>query len=413
MRQPISRFGSNIGLLDARGTAQILYSLSARYSAVEFADFCTVAEELVIRDAIVAVGQVEKFPKHLRVVLRPLFDAGIFINPEEAFQVPDLPSDPRQLRASALAIERGLTTATVDDATFEARRLLGGEAHYGIVATPLLRQLQHFGLVRRPAIENTVWDLASQYRKLSMDALALRSRFQSCAGLPQISLPPVALRAIQRSKTFEGILAEVFELRREFAPLRNHLRSIEERLSEGRLAPTQSLELENTWRLKWQRIADSMGPATNSMAMARTSLPMLQDGLKIVKGIVSKNPMDIVTTTVGWINPGFEALGRLQLRPVHRSVSNYLNTTDRELVGAVARIFETDFLRLDRDMRSLAYQQGSPWRLALNDSASPDGTNHTSDGPRRVLPSSFDSAARASVQPTPVKASIVQRRRST
>ena len=216
----------------------------------------------------------------------------MFIRPGEAFHTPDLPSDPRQLRASALAIERGLTTATVEDATFEARRLLGGEAHYGVVATPLLRQLQHFGLVRRPAVENTVWDLAAQYHKLSMDALALRSHFQSCAGLPQISLPPVALRAIQRSKTFEGIIPEVLQLRREFAPLRNHLRDIEDRLREGRLTPSQAVELESAWRLKWQRVADNMGPSTNRMALARTSLPLLKDGLKIVKSIVSQDAMD-------------------------------------------------------------------------------------------------------------------------
>jgi hypothetical protein len=325
----------------------------------------------------------------------------LFIRPDEAFHVPDLPSDPRQLRASALAIERGLTTATVEDATFEARRLLGGEAHYGVVATPLLRQLQHFGLVRRPAIENTVWDLAAQYHKLSMDALSVRSHFQSCAGLPQISLPPVALRAIDRSKTFEGIIPEVLELRREFAPLRNHFRNIEDRLREGRFTPSQALALEDDWRLKWQRVADSLGPTTNQMALARTSLPLLKDGLKIVKSIVSKDAMDIVATTIGWINPGIEALGSLQLRPVHRSVSNYLNTTDQGLVRAVARIFETDFVRLDTDMRLLAQQPGSPWRLALDNSALPRA-NEPGASPRKVL---SHASGRVSAQPTVAKLS--------
>ena len=413
MHQPTHRFGANTGLLDARGTAQILHSLSARYSAVEFADFCTVVEEIIIRDGIVVVGKLDRLHKHLRLALEPLFDAGVFIRPGEAFHTPDLPSDPRQLRASALAIERGLTTATVEDATFEARRLLGGEAHYGVVATPLLRQLQHFGLVRRPAVENTVWDLAAQYHKLSMDALALRSHFQSCAGLPQISLPPVALRAIQRSKTFEGIIPEVLQLRREFAPLRNHLRDIEDRLREGRLTPSQAVELESAWRLKWQRVADNMGPSTNRMALARTSLPLLKDGLKIVKSIVSQDAMDLVATTVGWIGPGFEALGALQLRPIHRSVSNYLNTTDQELVRAVARIFETDFVRLDADMRSLANQQGSPWRLALDNSVPLLRANETAAGPKSVLPAAYRPSTRVPAQPTAVRPSFPHRRRDT
>lgn len=194
----ISRqLSSNTGLLDARGTAQILTSLSARFTAVEFADFCTVAEEVTLRDQIVLVGKLDRLPREQRAALRPLFDAGVFVSFGEAFSIPELPMEGRQLRATEHAIEYGLTTASADDATFEARRILGGEAHFKIPATPLLRHLQHFGLVKRPLVENTVWDLAAQYKQLADRAQALRSRMQMLSGLPQISVPPIALRAIQ------------------------------------------------------------------------------------------------------------------------------------------------------------------------------------------------------------------------
>lgn len=365
------QLSSNTGLLDARGTAQVLYSLSARFSAVEFADFCTIAEEIVLRDQIILVGKLDKLPKHLRLVLQPLIDAGVFVSLREAFSIPDLPTDPRQLRATAFAIERGLTTATVDDATYEARRLLGGEAHFGVVATPLLRQLQHFGLVRRPCVENTVWDLAAQYHKLSDAAYALRRHLQSIADLPQISIPPIALLAIQRSKTtFERVVHEVLELRDEFSRLRVHLREIEERLREGKLSPSQALELEAAWRQRWEGLAEKLG-ASGRMAIARTSVPLLRDGIKIVKGVVTQDVADVVAATVAWIGPGVEALGSMQIRPVRRSVSNYLTTSDQDLVRAVARIFDTDFVRLDGDMRALAYQAGSPWRLAIDQATLP------------------------------------------
>ena len=230
----------NTGLFDARGTAQVLCSLSARFSAVEFADFCSIAEEIVLRDQILLVGKFDKLPKPMRLALQPLLDAGVFVSPREAFAVPELPTDPRQLRASALAVERGLTTATVADATYEASRLLGAEAHFGVAATPLLRQLQHFGLVQRPVVENTMWDLAAQYKRMTDVATEHRRRLQAYAALPQISVPPIALQAIQNSKTFEQVLTAVLELRDEFASLRNQLREIEERLREGRLTPAQA-----------------------------------------------------------------------------------------------------------------------------------------------------------------------------
>ncbi len=187
---------SNLGLLDARGTAQILNSLSARFSAVEFADFCTVAEELVLRDQIIVVGKLGKLPRHLRLTLQPLLDAGVLVSPGEAFCVPELPSDPRQLRATARAIERGLTTATIEDATYEARRLLGGEAHFGVVATPLLRQLQHFGLVRRPCVENTQRLNLSPWRV--KDPTLQRSRFPGHGS----TTSRLRLRSAALTKTF-------------------------------------------------------------------------------------------------------------------------------------------------------------------------------------------------------------------
>ncbi len=386
------RFNSNTGLLDARGTAQILHSLSARFSAVEFADFCTICEEIVLRDQILIVGKLEKLPRHLKQALRPLFDEKVFFSVPEAFHIPELPSDSRQLKATELAIDRGLTTATVADATYEASRLLGGEAHFGVVATPLLRQLQHFGLVQRPCIENTVWDLAAQYHKLAELAGDVRRYLQSMAYLPQISLPPIALRAIQRSKSFEAVIGEVLELRHSFASLRNHLRDIEDRMRDGQISPAEALELESAWRQRWERLAERLGKSNSRMALARTSIPILKHGIEIAKCAVKQDALDAVAAAVGWIAPGVDALGSLQVRPVHRSVSNYLNTTDQEMFRAVARIFDTDFVRLDADMRSLASQSGNPWRLALESAGNPSSGQSlaaTRPSPRSVISSAL------------------------
>ncbi len=380
------RFGANVGLIDARGTAQILRSLSCQFTAAEFADFCTVAEEIVLRDHIVVVGKLEQLPRPLHLALQPLFSDGLIVTPGEAFRIPELQSDSQRLSAVASAIKLGLTTTTVEDATYEARRLLGGEAHYGVVATPLLRQLQHFGIIRRPRIENTVWDLVAQYGKISNAAQDVRRRLQHAGDLPHISIPPIALTAIQRSKSFEQAIHEVFQLRRQLAPLRKHFAEIEERLREGKLSPAEAIELERTWRGRWNRMAEKLG-STGKMAVGRTSLSLLQDGIKIVQAAISPDAIDAVATTVGLILPAAEALGAMHLRPVHKSVSNYLSTNDQQLTRALAKIFDTDFVALDSDMRALAYARDNPWRLACGaidrtipenheKRSPPRGTNH-------------------------------------
>lgn len=359
------QFSSNTGLLDARSVAQILHSLSSRFSAVEFADFCTIAEQIVLRDQIIIVGQIDKFPAHLRLVLKPLLDANVFVSPGIRFPVPQLSADPRQLQATRAAIARNLTTATIEDATFEARRVLGAEAHFGVAATPLLRQLQHFGLVRRTCFEHSVWDVSSQYQRLSEFVFELRRRIQAAAELPQVSIPPIALQAIQRSRRFEQVIDNLLQIRRDFTPLREHMGDIEDRFRKGQISPGQLLELESAWRARWDGLVSKLGGPSGRLAIVRTSVPLLKDGIRIVTGLVNQDAFDVVAAAVGWIGPGFEVLGSLRIRPVHRSVSNYLNTSDKELLRSVARIFDTDFISLDSDMRALAFQPGSPWRVAM------------------------------------------------
>jgi hypothetical protein len=360
----LPELGPNIGLLDARGTGQILHTLSYKFRAIEFADFCTIAEEIVLRDSILLIGKFDKLPRPLRGFLQPLVNEGVFTVHRTPFSVPHLPEDRVRLEVTARAVNSGLTDATSTDASFEARRLLGAEASTGFVATPLLRQLQHFGLVQRPRFEHTVWDLASQYRKLSNAALDFRRRYNQFSGVPSIRIPPIALLAIQRSANYEDIIPEVLQLRDEFAELRASLREVQERLLSGRLSPAQAIELEQNWRSEWERVSEGFG-ANQSLALGRTSLRLLQDGVKLVTAAAKFEYAGLADVALNWIRPTLAQIGAMQMRPVHRPIFNYLQTADYDMKQAVARLFQYDFVRLEREMLSIANPE-SPWRLALD-----------------------------------------------
>ena len=378
------RFQANVGLMDGRGVAQTLHTLSINFRAVEFADLCTLIEEIVLHEKVFLSGQIERFPVHLRIALEPLLSTGIFIPLALPHRIPTLPVSRQLVQASAWAIDRCLTSATLKDAQFEVSRTLGAEGLTGIAATPLLRNLQHFGVMQRHRIENHVWDLAAQCRAIGDLLASIRSRYQSLASLPVISVPPIPLLAMSRAKDYPDLLPEVLQLRDEFANLRALMTELEERLHSGKLTPWAAFEEERAWHARWQKIVTNAVPNPGRLSLARTSWPLLRGGGKIVMAAKTHNPLPALEAAADLLACVPNALGYMQMRPVHRPVSNYVRMTDEQMKRSVTKMFKYDFARLDGDMKELSAFRQSPWRLAM----SPDEVQrvHVKGQPSRAAP---------------------------
>ena len=179
-------FPPNVGLADGRGIACTFDTLSTQFRAVEFADLCTLIEEIVLRERIVLTGRLERFPAALQQALKPFVEARVFLSFGRWHPVAKLDYDENRVRASARVLTMGLSMASPEDARYEVSRLLGAEEICGGVSLPLLRNLQHFGLMQRPRFENQVWDLAGRYRTM---IVALGAR----------KFPAVLISVFQRS----------------------------------------------------------------------------------------------------------------------------------------------------------------------------------------------------------------------
>lgn len=357
-------FPPNVGLADGRGIACTLDTLSSQFRAVEFADLCTLIEEIVLREHIVLTGRPDRFPAALQLALKPFVDAGVFLSFGKQHPIAKLPYDENQLLASARVLSMGLSVVTPDDARYEVSRLLGAEEVSGGTALPLLRNLQHFGLMQRPRFENFVWDLAGRYRTWSEAAQRYRDHHQKLAGLPVMGIPPIALEVISRSRDIYDVCNQTLEMRDEVAHLRRLTTELEEKLRSGRLSPADAMAVERSWRERWDRALGS----TQSMArlsFARTSVPLLQNGTKIVSAYSASDPVPALEVIGGLIKSLPAALGYMQLRPIHRSVSNYMRTTDEKMKRSVAKLFKEDLVRIDGDMTLLATTRATPWRPAL------------------------------------------------
>lgn len=355
----------NIGLLDASGTAKIFHNLSHRFYAVEFADLCTIAEEIVLRDKIIIVATWGTLPSYLLDKLKPFIDAKVFIPYQERFTLPALPSAATPIiAASDYAIRQRLTSATTNDVDFEMRRILGAEEHTGYAATPLLRQLHYFGLMQKPQLENTICDLAAQYRRISDLAERIRYEQQSFARMPFISLPPIALEALQRCRYIDEFPSALLDMRDKYAQLRKALLELEAQLMSHDLSHEEKFELQANWREKWQKTTQEMG--RSQLALARTAVPLIKNGISLLGASTLGEPSGMMMAGIEAIQDvAMPALWSKKIRTVHKSVRNYFRTTDEEKRRVVARLFEYDFVQLEGDMRALIQGPSSPWIMAL------------------------------------------------
>lgn len=357
-------FRPNVGLADGRGIASTLDTLSFRFRAVEFADLCTIIEEIVLRERIIITGQIDRFKPQFRQVLAPLLDAGVLVPYGRPHPLAKLPYNENQLRASVRVLGMGLSMVSPEDARFEVSRLLGAEQACGGIALPLLRNLQHYGLLQRPRFENQVWDLAGRYRTLSEVAQRYRDHHQRLKQLPTMGIPPLALSVIGRCKSVNDICAETLQMRDEFARLRRLMTELEETLRSDRLGPAEAVAIENLWRERWEREVAAT-EHTGRMALARTCRSLISYGPKIVAAYTTNDPIPALEALSDLIQKLPCGLGFMQLRPLHRPVSNYMQTSDQNMRRAVANLWREDLIRIDDDMRRLAHTRSTPWRMAL------------------------------------------------
>jgi hypothetical protein len=100
---PPASIEHNVGLFDGRGIAETLYSLHGRFHAVEFADWCSLAEEIVLRDYILVSGKIDRPPS-------PAPDSGTgsgkqnLPSTRRVYDHVDLPHDYRRIAATQQAI---------------------------------------------------------------------------------------------------------------------------------------------------------------------------------------------------------------------------------------------------------------------------------------------------------------------
>jgi hypothetical protein len=360
-------FPPNVGLADLSGVGKIFYALRYRFLPIEFADLCTLIDEIVLRDHIVLVGKRATTPQKYQDAIAQLVNAGVFRLQLESTAIQRIARPPQALiEASHAASVRGLTVATVIDADLEVTRLLGAEAQLKIPATVLLRNLHHFGVARRPRFEHAICDLVHRNKKLAEDAAYLHTEIQTYGpplrGFIGVNVPPLAFSVLQRAHSFEQLIERILDLRTELVELRADALALHEQLSDPTVTVEKQKDLLRTWDRKWRKSWDDA--TANRVLIANTSVGLLARGATLVRALGTHAWGDAFMQGVRALKDLHEAESTRALRQLHTPVRNYLLSSREQMSASVSRIFETDPAKIDRLMKQLA-APNSLWRNAF------------------------------------------------
>ncbi|MEP7248001.1 MAG: hypothetical protein ABI885_30535 [Gammaproteobacteria bacterium] len=357
----------NVGLADLSGVAKVFYHLRRRFFPVEFADLCTLIDEIVLREHIILVGKADTTPGHYLAAIQPLRDAGVFRLLAEPVALPRLSAPPLEIVTAAEAASRsGLTSATVIDADLEITRLLGAEAKLGLPATVLLRNLHNFGLGRRPKFEHTAFDLVHRSRKLASDARLLHAEIQRNGpprrGFTFVDAPPLALTLFKSAGSFEQVMERLLDMRAAHRRLRADTTALHEQLTDPRTSIADHNDLVRDWESKWRKSWENA--LANRMYICNTSAGLVAKGVDLITSLGAGAWRDAFSASLALIDDLSVATSLHALRPLHSPVRDYLMGTRTQMAAAVSRVWETDPHRIDELMAEIA-APNSLWRKAF------------------------------------------------
>lgn len=361
--------------------------LSRDAPLMEFLDFCSLVEGIVLHDHLIAIksaaGKTREAKLHLGELsaqntpeshdnnlvwrpkrlqrpmhlaenttkqsdvanwnefLKPLVAAGVLV--EEPGYASPLSIGDRPERCKNLS--GSISSVLHEDAWFETGRLLGGERTYKCSALPMLRQRFFYEKYGKTKEEHSVWSLAGQYNSIT-DALA-KLRESSCVGLRSYVLapiPPIALLLLERSRNPEELLQRSLELRDDYADLRQSLSALRADLADPYVAPNAKLRAIESWKKSWGTL-DRYKNAPSPIGIGITTAEYIDfgnslDGL----GFDSLNVQKIIERLMAF---GVQSVYSWRVRLLHQAARQYMSTPDSVLLDGFYRLFGRHIQRED------------------------------------------------------------------
>lgn len=331
-------------LVDWSGFGKTIGDIQSEFSLLEFLDYCTVLEGLILYDQLIPVGGRIKGKWSEEITL--LQTSGVLskegINSKPA-DVGPRPNDfnPRHYSGKNTHIAR----SGLIDSWYETGRLIGAENTSGISSLPLLRQrstYEKFAVVKE---EHTFCNLIEQHKDLSHALQELR-RNSRLSIIPYyiVPIPPVPLMVLERSTHKEGFLQSALEIREEFSELRFALTELRELLDNPDVSLSEKIKYRSSWEKNWGTLGKYKdSPFSFDLADASKDKINIERSLDGI-GVDSLSLTKIVEKTISETN---ELFRRRKIRMLHKAAKNYIVATDGHINRQIRRFYNCEVSEKD------------------------------------------------------------------
>lgn len=334
----MSRYVSK-ALVDWSGFGKTIGDVQGSFSLLEFLDFCTVLEGIILYDELVPIGN--KLKGKWEQEVRLLTAAGVISKQEVNSQPADVGPRPEATHATKYVPRNPqMAKSTLIDSWFETARLIGAEEQTGLSSLPLLRQRHIYEKYACVKEEHTFCNLILQHKNLSHVLQQLRrSHRLALAPYYTVPIPPVPLMVLERSTRKEDFLKNALEVRDEFSPLRSALTELRAFLDNPNEQLIEKVRYRNSWKKAWGTLG-KYKESLFSIDLADAS----KDKISIERSLdgIALDSISLTKILEKLIAEASAQYHQRRVRILHRAAQNYIATSDGHINRHVARLYNCE-----------------------------------------------------------------------
>ncbi len=344
--------GTNNAVLDIDMLALLLAGLYQERDLFHALQFCSLAEQLVLRDEIMITTIEDDRPPTqdetegrnlVREMLSGWQAAGVIsYETVNSARVSSLQQqDPFAVKISALPQIKPENSIEADNDAFgtmilQAANSLYMERIFERPASLMPLQLIFYEISANVRADHSVCDLTGHYASLSSAVVAMRQQVRiDPSAYVSVPLPPIGYEIFSQTRSFDNVFASALSVREEFTELRTKLGQLQQLLDDPSVSLKDKVRHRAKWKDAWDSIHGKYGGG--EMKLASTSKAIYRTAPDI-PGVIGLNPSSWVSllTKIAEYMP--ELWGHWRLRALHRTFEHYVNSPDRELGRAISNL---------------------------------------------------------------------------
>ena len=331
--------------IDTSALSKTAFSLSKKFSLIEFLDFCAIIEQMVLRDALILTGSANAPQKSMLAPIKKWMDSSAIIvaleQPKPVFIRHAGNHEIFQRHADIADSEK----TGPGDAAYETGRLLAAQQYFERPAMPLTRNFLTYDQIARPDINQMAFDIVSQYEKQAGHLHDIKHYAnRNVPKYVQIDFPPIAIEIIRDATDFGDLVEITLQRRNYYSGLRVRVNELDQIQRDPSISAAKKLAEMRGWMESWNSNLEAN--KSSKLILGKTIIEGVIGGAKFSKGVAEGKPIDFLEGTTEVYEKLSETIKMVQnyqnnqvLQPIRSAFMSSLDTSQKEITERVDALF--------------------------------------------------------------------------